>query len=365
MENGAYANELRQVGFPTGSSVRLIGWIFVHLVPFFFSALFILPRLRHVEFTSRTNSMLLIISSFLILFYSVPIILYGPTFLNGLNRYQFLELQYVGIFNIKLLLAINCFYLGRISAGFDKAITAKFLFIFVLFLMICYGEKFSGPVNAILFFLMGQFYGFGKKTLKLRTLIKLYASVFVVLVMIYAIALLALGRDISTIRNAAENRIGREAAMWWIADYQRQNDIFYISKSIPDVLNYYEYSSESPLGNQLFKLSFMHPEEKRSHTGSVAAVYPAILYLGGEYSTLLVLSFFFAIFYWSFIFVFFTLNINGVLSLLTPFYSYVFAAFLKIFQSGNLHLLTSYWFVLIVSFMFVMRCIGPFYVKKY
>ena len=101
----------------------------------------------------------------------------------------------------------------------------------------------------------------------------------------------------------------------------------------------------------------MHPTEKVFHTGSVAAVYPGILYVTGSYNMLLIWSFIFGFTYWLVLLSFLNLNLNGLLIYVSPLVCIAISGFLKIFQSGNMHLLTAPWFLLFLGGLLVLYII--------
>ena len=253
MESGAYANELREIGFYTGSSLRLLLWAVVHLLPLVLLSLIkVSRRKRYFNFSKLKK--IIHISLLLLCFYSIPIFIYGPTFISGVNRYDFLEKRYVDIFNIKLLIATYCFYLGAIRNWENLRNQSRNIFLGVLFIMVCYGEKFSGPVNAMIFYATGHYFAMGDEKIRPFKIFRMYGMIAISLVFIYGIALFSIGRNLDIIIAAALNRIAREGAMWWAVDVAYANNNKVITKSLADIINYFQYKAVDP-GEPTFQIN--------------------------------------------------------------------------------------------------------------
>ena len=249
------------------------------------------------------------------------------------------------------------FYLGLCgnSARFKKV--SFLIFSLVLIEMFLWGEKASGPVIAVVFFYCG--YNLTNTNLKLKRLIVPSVLLFSSIFALYFLVVSSLGvYSSNVVVGGFVHRLAKQGQVWWKVD-KIQNEVSskYFDKSVIDNLNYYENDIDTnPMGERYLKSKLMS-ETQLDHKGSFSGIYPSILYLNNNFFEMLIYSQLFNLLYFMIIIFMFKYTYRGFLVYFSPISAYILAYVLKIFESGNIYLLTSskFIFVLLIMITFVVH----------
>jgi hypothetical protein len=358
--SGTYSDEIDVVGYDNGSLNFYLFYIFISILSFLFIWGLVPSRIKELSFQLKNKKMIVYLSIVLLFFYAIPIFLHGPSFLLGINRYEFNSLPYVKIFNIKLLLAVFSFiwgaYYSRDTKKFSIYLKLYFIFIFICLL---YGEKASGILDSIVFFLVGYFL-YSSKSFSFIKFTKIILPVLTIPILLFTIQLNLAG----TADNLIESffiRVGRQCQVFWGA-YEQEILTNAIRHEIDwSGLNYYY---EGLKGMKLSMYNLMPTEMYNNHTGSLAAAYPGVLFfITNDMFYLILFYIVFSIIYIvPFIFYFLFILRISYSYIILPFYVFAMTVHLKIFQSGNIFLLTNPKYILFYSF--ILLFILFYFVKR-
>lgn len=357
---GIYSDEIDVVGYDNGSLSFFIMYMVISLFSFLFVWSLVPKGIKDLNYNLKSRKAVIYLSILLLLFYSIPIFLHGPSFLLGINRYEFNNLAYVKVFNIKLLLAIFSFVWGAYYSRDIKKFSI-YLKLYLIFIFICllYGEKASGILDSIVFFLVGYFL-YSNKSFSFIKFTKIILPILTIPILLFTIQLNLVG----TADNLLESffiRVGRQCQVFWGA-YQQEILINAIRHEIDwRGLNYYY---EGLKGMKLSMYNLMPTEMYNNHTGSLAAAYPGVLFfITNNMFYLILLYIVFSIIYIvPFIFYFLFILRISYSYIILPFYVFAMTVHLKIFQSGNIFLLTNPKYILFYSF--IMLFILFYFVKR-
>jgi hypothetical protein len=155
------------------------------------------------------------------------------------------------------------------------------------------------------------------------------------------IQLFVLNIPSSELSDAFFIRLARQGQVFWIAYEELINASVQANHSIN--LNIFNYYYDGLNGMKLIMYTFMPIEQFESHNGSLAAGYPGILFLVDNNLLSLVLMYVFLsivsiIPYIVYFFIILRYKLNYILLF---FIVFAMTVHLKIFQSGNIHLLTN------------------------
>lgn len=350
INSSIYTSDLRLLTYNNGSQWLFLGYFTISLIIFYF--FYKISNIRTLKFniSDKQQGFLLFSIFLLVIFYFVPIAIHGPALLRGMNRYQFLELSYVKFFNIKVWISMLCYVLGFLYSSRKRS--SIFLFIFVILTALMYGEKGSGPILMITFFLSGLMMR-TSRNVRVLTLIKIGAIGIVSLFTIYVLQLLFLSLEIDVVLNAFENRLGRQSQLFWafcnlfpFKDSEINLDMIFGSVSDENTISTMHYMMEL----------VMPKDEFLSFEGSLAGGYPSVLLLLVDTKLgFLFLSATLSIIYIVVIYFFFVslFKITYTVYVL-PILYFGFTVHLKVFQTGNLSLFFNekYLVILLLSFLF-------------
>ena len=310
----------------------------------------------------KHDTCIIILASHLILLsiYIIPILINKPAFILGITRYEYLNLPYVKLFNIKLLICLHALFLGLLES--NRSYILKFrnvLLISTIFVMFCYGEKLSGFLILSSYFFSGFILTSKKFNLKIIFTNTLFISFS--LILIYLIVILLQGKTLIYSLGAFIYRMSLQGQAYWVTDLYSfvYNHEFKIG--LLDNLNY--YSDHTQLGNEFIKNYFISSKESHME-GSWAAVYPSILCLNQSYLGFILISIVFNFFN------FLIYNIilsNGTFRLFSIFsiiICYYYSVVLKVFQSGNMYLLTHPKFILLTGLLLLIAFYNNFTKSK-
>lgn len=352
INQGVYTSELGVYTFDNGSQWLFFIYFMMSLLVFFM--FYNLSNIKNITFhiSKKKESYLLNFISVLALFYFIPILLHGPAILLGMNRYQYLELPFVSVFNIKAWISLLCYVLGFLFHQNKKR--TVILFMIILGTAVLYGEKGSGPLLMLTFFLSG-FLMYKSKRLKLVSLFKFIAVGIVILFSIYVVQLLVLDIDLQTIINALVNRLARQSQIFW----EMYNQFPFEQGRIDSALLFGRLGDSSTISTMHYMMKLVMPAAEYSkHGGSLAGGYPSVLFLlTDSYIQLLLLSMLLSIVYIVVIHFFFVslFKVSYVFYLL-PILYFGFTVHLKVFQTGNVSLFLNekYLVVLFLSLLFCL-----------
>lgn len=353
MELGAFSSELGQFGFATGGGFRLLLFMAISIVIFYFIQLILKPKFEYTN--SPTKDKIIVIWFItLICAYTIPLLVYGPPVLTGKNRYEFAELPLANYLNIKLIISIACFFLSFVASSRGKLRSSAWkLFILSLVLMVLWGEKMSGPFNAIIYFATGYLLNSDIK-INVGKALFVSLSLIVVILSFYLVWGLISGLSTELILFSFLDRGARQGQAYWKLDMLANIDNVVFTKGVLENMNFYDYSASNVLGNRYVKNQILNPDLFGIHTGSFAAVYPAILYLNNSFTEFLGYGAMFEIIYWIVIVIFFYYSHRGPFIYLMPFLCSWFAVHLRIYQSGNIYLLTHYNYILGIALFIIL-----------
>lgn len=338
-QSGIYSDEVNTIGFDNGSADFYLFYLAISVAAFFVFWRFIPKIGKNFDFDLRHRDAVAVVSMLLLCYFSVPLAIYGPALFSGMNRYAYQELPLVTIFNLKLFLALFSFVWGAFHTQYGKS-TKKFLFFYLSYLFICvlYGEKASGIVDSFFYFFTGYFL-YRKTPMKLSVVLSIAATVIIIPLLIYSMQLLIIGLSMDQVLIAFFTRLGRQGQVFWSV---YGSEVFRASQDniAWDQFNYFR---EGYSGMKLLMYSVMPPDKFAAHTGSLAAGYPAILF----YTTHSALHLIGIIAAMSFIYIipmyfyFFVLLRYKYFFVILPFFVFALTVHLKIFQSGNIFLMTN------------------------
>lgn len=334
-----YSDEVGTSGYYNGSIEFYLYYLFISSIIFMLAWAAVPKKIKKIDFELKYEKEIVIMSILFLVYYSIPIFLNGPAFMIGINRYVYKELPFAVVCNIKLFLAVFSFIWGAYASK-DKRSFSKFikLYITFIFIAICYGEKGSGTVLSFIFFITGYLIYSTRIRYFKFILIGLLASLIVLLV--YAMQLYISGVDIEQIGEAFIIRFGRQSQVFWAVFNDRIN-ISSVDTSI--WLNGFNYYNDSLMGGKLIMYNIMPTDQYNAHNGSLAGVFPAILmYISNDIFILFLIVVIMSIIYITpFIFYFLVLMRYKKYYILLPFIVFALTVHLKIFQSGNIFLITN------------------------
>lgn len=331
LENGAYSSEIGEFGRPNGALLLFMTYLAVAIAAFGVTLL-LAPHHAPGKPSRQFEKIASVLSFALLFFYMIPLFIYKPAYLNGMTRYAFAELPYVSFFNIKLYIAIFCAYHGWMFALNHRLSHLVFLFL-VIAAMVGWGEKFSGIMYAITFFVTGLALtgGLFKKLL-------VAGIIFVpVLLSLWALPTFLQDRGDEVV-DAFENRLARQGQVFYkVIDEPPQGEN---ARTLPELLNYFGSYTPEANGMPYLKGLYIAPALAEVHEGSFAAGYPAVFLTTGLVEGF-VLVFFFEIFRFLLMREIFIVGFAAEKILLFPVYLYFLNYVGKIYESGNTYLLTS------------------------
>lgn len=348
---GFYSDEINAVGYHNGSISFFSLFLLLSIFSYYLVWKAIPNRLKDFSFKLKHKKEVIWISILFLLYYAIPIFIYKPTFILGINRYAFSDLPYVALFNIKLFLAILSFIWGAYASREEKKLSI-FTFLWFSFIIISfsYGEKSSGVIDSIIYFICGLLL-FRNKEIKLKTFTILLLLIISFPFILFTFQLFILQIPISELSDAFLIRLARQGQVFWIAYEELINSN--ISVSNLNILNYF---SDELNGMKLIMYTFMPYDKFITHTGSLAAGYPGILFLINNDLLILILMYisFSIISIFPFVVYFFIILRCKYHYLLLFFIAFSITVHLKIFQSGNMHLLTNYKYILFYFFITIL-----------
>ena len=348
LEGGAYSSEIGEAGRPIGAI-----WYFLLYLALALGAFVVVRASLHhrapppppADFVRTAN----VASILMLLFYLIPVFVYGPAFLIGQTRYQFLAAPFTGLFNIKLYLGIICVFHGWMFSTTKRPFYVVY-FVAVLLAMIAWGEKYSGPQYAVTYFVVGLALsgGFVRKVV-------VPALIILPLVLgIWALPTVLAGRS-DELSDAFRDRLARQAQVFYKTIEEPPSGASALA--LPETLDYFGAYTPQANGMNYLKDQYIAPELKDEHDGSFAAGFPAITLSAGIVPGFLVV---FALEILRFILMREILIVGiGVHRLvLWPLYIYLLTYIGKIYESGNTYLLTSPVFFTMVAAVFLLNRVG-------
>jgi hypothetical protein len=331
MENGAFSSEIGEAGRPIGAVTMIMAYLAIAALAFLVTLL-LFPH-RAPKPPSRQFEKLVNVLSFAMLaFYIIPVVVYKPAYLNGMTRYDFVDLPYVSFFNIKIYIAILCAYHGWMFA-LNRRMFHFLYFAVVVAAMVGWGEKFSGIMYAATFFITGLVLtgGFTKKLI-IASMICVPISLS-----IWALPTYLEGRN-DEVADAFENRLARQGQVFYkVIDEPPQGGK---ARTLPELLNYFSVYTPEQNGMPYLKGLYITPKLSVIHEGSFAAGYPAVFLTTGLVKGFVVV-FFLEIIRFLLMREVFIIGFSAQNILLIPVYLYFITYLGKIYESGNTYLLTS------------------------
>lgn len=348
---GFYSDEIKTVGYFNGSIAYYSLFLFIFIGSTYLIWKIVPNKYKDLNFRLRHKKEILMISGLLLLFYFIPVLLYKPAFVNGLNRYQFTDLPYVDIFNIKLFLAILSFVWGAYASQEHKKLS-KFTMLWIGFVLIsfCYGEKSSGVIDSLIYFFCGYFL-YRNKDIKFKTFFLLFLLFISFPFVLFIIQLFIINIPTSELSDAFLIRLARQGQVFWIAYEEFVNNNLRFEN-----FGIFNYFSDELKGMKLIMYTFMPFDKYEAHSGSLAAGYPGILFFADNslfsiifmYATLSMLSIL------PFIVYFFILLRYRMHYLILFFIVFSMTVHLKIFQSGNIQLITNIKYIIFYFTMIIL-----------
>ena len=363
LEAGAYSSEIAQAGYYTGGWYRYVIYMVLSILEYFVIFRMLSPRLQF-ERVMVNERLIIILFAVSLLFYSAPVFYYGPAVLIELNRYEFMDLPHVKFFNIKLYIAVMAFYLGLTAGpGGSYRAMAKTLFFALIIVMLMYGEKVSGPITAFISYYGGLLMASQDNKIKLAGLLKIGLGIAGFFLLIYYLWGAMAGHTADIIFDAFLDRASRQGQVWWKLDELANYQGGAMGKSVLDNLNNYAYASNNPLGNQYIKSLLMPAELYQMHSGSLAAVYPGILYLNNDFYTFLAYALVMNAIYWIVQIAIYFYSFRSFAIYALPATCAWYAVHLKIFQSGNIYLIShinylaglTFFLIILLLFQYMRR----------
>jgi len=354
LEGGAYSAEIGERGRFVGAILVFLTYLIAALAAFVVVFLALphkappKPNRSYVRIANTCSVLLLI-------FYAIPVLVYGPTILNGQTRYAFLDNPYVKYFNVKLYLAMICAY-----HGWMLRLTGRFaylcIFVAILVLMVCWGEKASGPQYAITYFVAGLLLAGGG----VRKILKPMFFLAPLAVAIWALPTLLAGRS-NEITDAFLDRLARQAQIFYkVVDDPPTGAGARISL---EALDYFGEYTPHQNGMNYLKDQYITDSLRDIHRGSLAAGYPAIL-ISAWGLTGFILIFFLEIIRFLLMREVLIVGFQAQLIILAPVYLYLLNYIGKIYESGNAYLVTSPVFLTMIAVVFVSNRIRLNYTRK-
>ena len=356
---GFYSDEIDRIGYFNGSITFYVLFIIISVLSYYIVWKFLPTRYKIIDFRLRYKNEVFFISGLLLFYYAIPVVWYQPAFILGINRYEFTDLPYVYLFNIKLFLAILSFVWGAYNAQSNKKIS-RFALLWLSFIVIsfCYGEKSSGVIDSLIYFFCG-YYLYKNQDIKFKTFVWLFTLIISFPFILFMIQLFVINIPSNELSDAFLIRLARQGQVFWIGYEELINSNVYSSGNF-DIFNYYTNGLN---GMKLLMYTFMPINQFESHSGSLAAGYPGILFLVDNNIIVLVFMYiFFACMSILPYIVYFFIILRYKLHYLVLFFIvFSMTVHLKIFQSGNMHLLTNmkyiifYSVILMIVFYTLMR----------
>lgn len=359
-ENGIYSDEIDVIGYSNGSSPFFLLYLCISISVFLIIWLFIPNEIKSLDYNLSYHKSIIYISIVLLIYFLIPILLYGPSHFLGINRYEFNSLPYVKLFNIKLFLAVFSFVWGAYHSREENKYSIYLgLYLCFIFICIAYGEKNSGIIDSMIYFACGYFL-YSVSKIKLISILKFFTIIIIIIIVIFSLQLLLLNVPISELVDSFLIRLGRQSQVFWGAyELGIISDIEYNIN-----WNGFNYYYEGLKGMKLIMYTLMSPDMYNIHSGSLAGGYPGILFLmTSDIIYLLILYIVLSIvFIIPFIVYFFLIFRVSYFPIILPFYIFAMTVHLKIFQSGNIFLLTNpkYVFFYCISLLLILL----YFIKK-
>jgi hypothetical protein len=335
LESGIYSKEIGEAGREVGSPTIFLIYVAVALLAFF-AALALAPHRAPPMPGRRYMKTANVLSVALLLFYCIPLVVYKPAYLTGMNRYDFVQLPFAGFFNVKIYLAIICCYHGWMFARTRKLWHLAY-FALVVLAQIGWGEKFSGPSYAITYFVTGLALsgGFAKK-------LAIAGVIFLPIILgIWSLPLLLVDRTDEAV-DAFENRLGRQAQVFYkVIDEPPEGEK---AMPLPELLNYFSPNIPEYNGLNYLKALYIPPDLAEIHEGSYAAGWPAVILSTGLFSGFFVV-FLLEVLRFLLMREVLIVGFHAQKLWLVPVYIYFLMYLGKIYESGNTYILTSPYFL--------------------
>lgn len=345
LEGGAYSAEIGERGRFVGATLIFLTYLVAALAAF----LVVYVALPHQAPPKPNRTYVRIANAcsvLLLLFYAIPVFVYGPAFLNEQSRYEFLSNPFVKHFNVKLYLAIICAYHGWMLR-LTKRMSYLIFFVAVLTVMICWGEKFSGPQYAITYFVVGLALSGRGVGRMLKPLLILTPTLLV----IWALPTLLAGRG-NEIQDAFLDRLARQAQVFYkVVDEPPSGTD---ARSPLEVLDYFGEYTPHRNGMNYLKDQYITDKLRDVHKGSLAAGYPAILISAWGLTGMLPI-FLLEILRFLLMREVLIVGFQAQFLILTPIYLYLLNYIGKIYESGNAYLITSPVFLMMIALIFVLN----------
>ncbi|MCB0390346.1 MAG: hypothetical protein KDD58_03595 [Bdellovibrionales bacterium] len=343
---GAYSDEIDEIGYPVGAPLKYSITILISLIIFYFVWKLLPIKIRNAEIHFEYQKLFFSFFTIGLLYFSIPVFMYGPAPITGLNRYQFNDLPMVPLFNIKLFLGLLCSILGVIFATAinhkDKKLAFR-LFLILMLINICYGEKASGLIIALIYFAIGYLIALNKKI----SIIKFSLSSLALLcflISLYVGQLLIRDIELEGIWDHFGNRVARQSQLWWkVSQLSQSGAIAELDSGFKLFTEYKDVKSVDLEGGMRFMMSQVMEEKAfAKHKGSLAAGYPSILMFidGGKsfWPLIVIMAFIYILPYY---FCFFIGYLHPLIKLFVPFSLYFIGVHLKIFETGNIYLFSN------------------------
>jgi hypothetical protein len=357
---GHYADEIDIYGYHNGSIEAYLYYLLIAFASILFVWRGLLSKITHTMPLFRCRKELIVLSLLLLLFYATPLLIHGPAFIKGVNRYEYQLLPYVKFFNLKLMLAIFSFVWGAYASRETKFMN-PFILLYAGYLLVCilYGEKASGPINSVFFFYTGYLiYSYKRPSIKKILTYSLGTLIFIFT--FFYIQLYLIDINPGEILEAFLSRFSRQGQIFFGVielDLQRQN----MGAINWDLFNYLSSNSQ---GMELLKYELMPHEKYVTKTGSLGVGFPGILLFTTNSNFIITaLYILMSVAYIVPIFVYFfvLLKVRYFIVIL-PFYVYSMTVHLKIFESGNIQLLTNYKYIMF--YIVVLLLLMAAFVRK-
>lgn len=338
LELGIYTDELEVFTYSNGAIyVYTFYFLFMISIYYFLFNLLSISKLN-LDISGKYETYIITIFILMLCFYSVPIFYYGPSFMIGFNRYQFMDLPFVSIFNIKAIISINTFFLGAIiGCNGEKSKLASILLLVLLFVSICYGEKGTGPILIITYSISGYFC-FKNTRISFKKLLLVLLFFASILGLIYALQIVLGGGNADIIERHFHNRLGRQSQLYWSLYEYYFGGVISSSNIEMEKIFGSIYDSETK-STMRYMMELVMPRNKYiAHTGSLTGGYPSVLFLlVDNFYALILISFIFGLVYIiPLLSLFLYINKFSELKYLAPMLVFPYTVHLKVFQTGNL-----------------------------
>lgn len=331
LEGGAYSSEIGEHGRWVGATLMFFLYLGVSLLAFaivYYALPHKAPPPPDKTFVRSAN----MASVLLLAYYAIPVLVYGPAFLTGQNRYQFLDNPWVQVFNVKLYLGMICVYHGWMLRTTRKW-TYLLFFLAVLAVMVAWGEKFSGPQYSVVYFVAGLALAGGS----LRRLIMPLAILTPIVLAIWALPTLLADRG-NELVDAFSSRLARQGQVFYKVVEEPPDSID--ARSSLEVLDYFGSYTPHQNGMNYLKDRYIADDLRDVHEGSFAAGFPAIVLSGGLFAGMIIV-FLLEIVRFLLMREILIVGFQVQSVVIWPVYFYLLNYIGKIFESGNTYLLTS------------------------